>query len=888
MKWKFSLVLLVGLLSANVTAQELLQQRVTLTLEKTSLEEALYLLMDNHGIPLSFSNDILPEKQLSARINNRPLQNVLDYLFEETLISYRQVGRQLVLFKMDYRVPKVVSSRYTISGYVQDAETGERLISASVFDQISGKGTLTNEYGFFSLTLSSRKVDLNCSYLGYTPVRRQLELAGDRQININLRTSLMLTEVLVVASDSISDLYDRGYSTEWIDISEVRNLPQLGGESDIIRFTHLLPGVQTGTDGVGGIFVRGGDAGHNLVLFDGVPVYNLSHGAGLYSIFNSDVLKQVTFTKGAFPARYGGRLASVLDVRTRDGNNQTFQGQAGIGLLSGRMTLEGPIVKGKSSFLISGRWSLLDWYLRPLARRLKSRRGEWGSTGYNFYDLNAKLNFEITERDKLFFSLYSGKDAFLNYGETREQLMLPGVGQTFEPFANYDSQYREQLHWGNQIASLRWNHLFGPRLFANTTLTYSLLDVDIWHDSRDSVIQKNPKPLISKRLIYGQYHSSIEDLSARMDLDLTPTAQHAIRLGGNVTYRHFRPGIVRYDEETEELFLEDNPVVNPVDATEVALYGEDDIRVLDHLNVNVGMRASMLFLSNRRYYSLEPRFAFRWDLMPRMALRGSASVNTQYLHLLSSSNLGLPIDLWVPSTAALPPQRSRQWTLGVDRELGRRWAFSLEGYYKIMEDLITYEEGAFFLNNWENSVTTGNGEAYGVEMMLRKKSGPTTGWIAYGLSWADRQYRGINEGRRYPFKYDRRHDLKVVVKQQLWDWLNVSADWVFGTGLAYSFPVYIFDLPGNDRNLFGYDGKNNFRMPYHHRLDLALNAHFESKKLQHLVNLGLYNAYNRQNPLYYDIRTRVIYNGEGFERVNYRERVTLVPLLPYFHYSLKF
>lgn len=888
MKWKFSLVLLIGLLSANVTAQELLQQRVTIYLEGVSLEEALYRLMDDHSIPLSFSNNILPDKKFNTRIQDRALQDVLDYLFDKTLVNYRQVGRQLVLFKVDYQVPELVSPRYTVSGYVEDAETGERLISASVFDRISGKGTLTNEYGFFSLTLPEGKVEINCSYLGYSPVHYELELTDNLQMKIELRTSLMLTEVLVVASDSIRSIYDHGYNPERINLQDVRELPQLGGESDILRLTHMLPGVQTGTDGVGGIFVRGGDAGHNLVLFDGVPVYNLSHGAGLYSIFNSDVLKSVTFTKGAFPARYGGRLSSVLDVRTRDGNNQKFAGQAGIGLLSARMTLEGPVVRNKSSFLVSGRWSLFDWYLRPMARRLKSKRGERGSLGYNFYDLNAKLNFEITERDKLFLSLYSGKDAFLNYGETSEPLYEPGAGQGREPFASFYSRYREQLNWGNQIASLRWNHLFGPKLFLNTTLTYSALDVDIRFDSRDSVIQEAPHPLINKELSYRRYQSSIEDLSARVDLQLTPSAQQEIRFGGNLTHRRFRPGIVRYDEDTEELLPEENSTVSPVDAMELAVYGESDFRLMKTLNINVGLRASTLFLSDHRYYALEPRFAFRWNFLPGTALRGSAGSNTQFLHLLSSSNLGLPIDLWVPSTTALPPQRSRQWTLGLERELGRQFFFSLEGYYKDMQNLITYQEGAFFLNNWENSVTTGRGQAYGLEVMLRKKTGRTTGWIAYGLSWADRQYRGINGNLRYPFKYDRRHDLKVVVKHRVSDWLKVSADWVFGTGLAYSFPVYILDLPGGDRDLFGYDGKNNFRMPYHHRLDVALQADFASKKFRHQLNLGLYNAYNRQNPLYYDIRSRVIFNGEGFERVNYRERVTLVPILPYFNYSLKF
>lgn len=885
---RFSLVLLSGLLMTHLTAQELLQQRISLSMEDTPLEEALFTLMDDYSIPLSFNNDIIPPKYMTAVLRNRPLEAILDYLLRNTGLSFRRVGRQVVLFELDYDTPAPEPPSYTISGYVQDADTREPLMYAGVFDELSNKGTLTNEFGFFSLTIPAGKLRLICSYIGYEPESKEIELKSDLRLNLDLRTALVLEEVLVVADDPMRDRAARGYRTDEINLSEASAFPQLGGEPDAVRLTHFLPGVQTGADGVGGIFVRGGDAGHNLVLLDGVPVYNLFHGAGLFSIFNADALKSVRLMKGAFPARHGGRLASVLDVRTRDGNRQEFHGTAGLGLLSARATVEGPLIKNKSSFIISARRSFLDWFLRPATQQLKARQGENGAINYNFHDLSAKINIDASPRDKLYLSLYSGRDAFLNYGEARQAFRLREE-QEEQQLVNYNAHYREKLFWGNQVASLRWNHIFGPKLFANTTLTYSRLGVDIEQSARDSILQQAPLRLISKSLEYSHYHSGIEDVGLRMDLEYIPSTSHYLRFGAHVTYHDFQPGIVQYDEETEEVLHESPAMVTPVQSMEYAAYAEDDITFSEQFRLNIGMRATLLSVVDKRYFSLEPRFSLAWEFHPRTHLSLSGAANSQFLHLLSSSNLGLPIDLWVPSTAEIAPQRSQQWALGIDRLIGEDFLLSVEGYYKRMENLATYQEGAYFLNDWRQSVTVGNGNAYGVEFMLRKKSGSTSGWLAYTLSWANRRFDDINGGDWYPFKYDRRHNLQVIGRHAFNDWLSATANWTFGTGLAFSFPLFAFETPGQDGNpVLSYDGKNNFRKPYYHRLDLGLHLTFEADKLQHTFNLGLYNAYDRDNILYYDIRPQAVqHNGRVIRRYQ-PERVNMMPLLPYFNYSVKF
>ncbi len=893
MKHAFSLILCLCLSLTALPAQEILKQAVSLSLHDTPLEKALFMLMDDYSVPLSFSNDILPDKHFTLQIRNRPLVAVLDLLLRDTKVSYRQVGRQIVLFPVNYRVPPA-SERHTISGFITDAKTGERLILASVLDRNSGQGTLTNEYGFFSLSLEAGEVSLQFSYLGFQPQERAFLLQEDRSLAIALHSDLMLQEVVVVAEDSILDGNKSGYSIELIDISDVLDMPALAGEADIIRMTHLLPGVQTGADGIGGIFVRGGDAGHNLVMIDGVPVYNISHAAGLFSILNSQAIRSARLVKGGFPARYGGRLASVLDIRTKEGNVKSFSGQAEVGMLTARLALEGPIIPNKSSFFLSGRRSFLNWFLKPVSRRFKAANGETGNTAYDFYDLNGKVNYTFSDRDKVYLSFYAGNDRFRNagFGSQTFRILEDGGGRDTLDF-RLDHRYTEDYDWGNHTAAARWNHIFNPRMFANLTLTYSRLKVNFGYNNTDSVQLVSPQTLLTRNLDYGQYRSSIQDFGGRVDFEAIPLPKHYVRFGAGISHHRFQPGLLRFTEQTEELAVGSQIGNEPIQSLEYHLYAEDDISVNPYFNLNVGLRLASLMVESQAYFSVEPRFSFFWKTGPQFAVKGSMSHNSQFLHLLSSSGIGLPTDLWVPSTDKVKPQVARQWTLGLERKLPSGMHFSLEGYYKKMENLVTFAEGANFLNEWQKNITAGEGKAYGLETSLRKSWGRTTGWIAYTLAWAERRFDLVNQGNPYPFRYDRRHDFKIVLQQKVLPWLDISANWLFSSGLAFTAPVQKYEvsvpgLPYQRVVALDYGAKNQFRMPAYHRLDLGMTAAFKTRGLAHTLGAGVYNAYNRKNPVYYDLRMQLV--NENFQLREKPEyvQVWLIPVMPYLNYSIKF
>lgn len=878
---------------AALHAQDILKQKVSLSLNNTPLEEALFQLMDDFSIPLSFSNDILPSQRFTMTIRDRPLEAVLDLLLRETKVGFRQVGRQIVLFPVNYKVPPVIQY-FTVSGFISDADTGERLISATVFDKISGQGTSTNEYGFFSLTLEAGNTALQCSYIGYEPRELEFYLNSNRAVEISLHTDLMLKEVVVVAEDSLTAGNKSGYSVDVIDVADVLSIPTLAGESDIIRMTHLLAGVQTGADGVGGIFIRGGDAGHNLVLVDGVPVYNLSHAAGLFSILNSQAIRSARLVKGGFPARYGGRLASVLDIRTKEGNLKSFSGEAEAGMLTARMALEGPIVEDKSSFFISARRSFLNWILNPVSQRFKAANGESGNTAYDFYDLNGKVNFAFSNRDKVYLSFYSGNDRFHNYGYGAQSISLY-ADESRRDTLNFELEHRyaEDYDWGNQIAAARWNHVFNPRLFANLTLTYSRLKVNFDYNNMDSVLLMDPRTVLSRSLDSGRFHSSIRDFGGKIDFEAMPLPKHYVRFGGGLSRHRFQPGLLRFNEQTEELAVGQQIGNPPIHSLEYNLYAEDDITVNGDFNLNVGLRVASLLVDGKSYFAVEPRFAFFWKTGRNFAVKGSMSHNTQFLHLLSSSGIGLPTDLWVPSTTQVKPQEARQWTLGFEQGLPAGMSLAVEGYYKKMENLVTFAEGANFLNDWQKNITVGEGNAYGTEFFLRKSRGRTTGWIAYSLAWTNRRFDLVNQGNPYPFRYDRRHDFKIVLNHNLLPWLDLTANWLFSSGLAFSAPVQKYEvavpgLPYQRVVALDYGEKNQFRMPPYHRLDAGINARFQTKEFSHGLKIGVYNVYNRKNPVYYDLRMQVV--NEDFQLKEKPEyvQVWLIPVMPYLNYSIKF
>lgn len=868
----------------NLQAQHVLEQKVSIRVENVLLEEALFQLMDRHAVQLSFTLEILPKKTITLSLKNEQLQTVLEQLLKNTGISYRLIENQIVLYKLP-----PPERKFTISGFVQDKESGEKLVAATIIEKKSGKGVETNEYGFFSITLPAGEATLTALYLGYEAQEYTFNLNSNQRLAISLQSSLTLPLIEVIARDSITKGLKSGISTDFISLKDIKQLPTLGGEPDIIRLTHLMPGIQTGTDGIGGIHVRGGNSEHNLVLIDGVPVYNISHAAGLFSIFNTSAIRSAQLLKSGFPARYGGRLASVLDIQTKEGNLHKFNGELEGGLLTGRILLEGPIIREKSSFLVSARHSFLNWYIQPFSRKQKLDKGQQGETSYRFYDINAKFHYIFSEKDKIYLSLYHGDDSFSNDGFRADSIAVYSTYREDTLWYRYDQAYEETFNWGNTVAAFRWNHVFGHKLFANTTLTYSKLSTGILFGRVDSLVLLNNLQTIGKALDFGSYRSSIEDVGAKVDFDWLLSSAHTIQFGAGLTRHQFNPGALNYDESFSDFNTGGTQSNDPIASLEYSAYLEDNITIGNALSFNIGLHAAQLWVQDEQYNSLQPRLSLYWLANKNLGIRASYGKMVQFLHLLSNSSIGLPTDLWVPATANVKPQSAWQTSLGFDFST-KKVDFGVEAYYKKMENLLNYSEGALFLNDWEENVTSGEGEAYGIEFLMKKNIGKTTGWVAYTLSWSNRQFDLVNLGNSFPFRFDRRHDLKIVFQHAIFDWWRISANWILSSGFAYSLPQEEFIYPSSSGGapVINFGAKNSFRMPYYHRFDLNMNFSFKSYRLLHTFNVGVYNIYNRANPLYYDIRTTFINDNDVLKEVREYVQVTLLPILPSVNYSIRF
>jgi hypothetical protein len=876
-----------------VGAQSVLDQTVTVQMEELSVEESLYLLTDQAGVKITFSNIILPDRLVSLRYRDAPLAEILTDLLAGSSIQYQEIGDQVVL------LPRRYPASYTVNGFLKDASTGEFLINANIIDLESQHGTTTNAYGFFSFSLPEGKARIAFSYTGYKTEYLSVDINAPTQVDLKLKPSLMLEPIEIIAHRlELPATYQGLSGHQEIDVEQVDRLPALAGESDLIRVVQLQPGVQTGTDGIGGMHVRGGNNGQNLVMIDGVPVYNINHAAGLFSIFNTNAIRSVQLHKAGFPARYGGRLSSVLDIRTKEGNREALQVKADIGTLAGRLTADGPIVKGKSSFLVSGRMSLIDWYLEPLLRTLNPDRNEGTELGYRFYDLNAKLNYEFSRKDKLYLSVYRGSDSYQNQGASEDTIEVEDDLLIDPILYRTDEAFSESMQWKNTVASLRWNHLISDRLFANVSATYSALDTDINYTRTDSLYRIPGNEPENWIVDVGRYEGQIQDVGLRLDFDYAPANMHYLRFGVNATYHHFTPGVLSYYREKSSKLVpgsEEPPASisrsSQITALEYAAYVEDEFRVGRLLSFNLGLHASLFQVGEANYTALQPRILAQYQAGLRWQLEASFSHMAQYVHLLNNSLLGMPTELWVPSTEEIGPETAYQTALASRWNLRKGWGLSLEAYYKSMDGLLTYSEGAAFLSDWQQNVTSGRGTAYGIEAQLSKRSGNTTGWIGYSLQWADRQFNRVNRGVAYPYRYDRRHEVKAAFSHRFKDWIECSASWVLSSGFAFSFPASEYTVvlqDGTEYIVFDYGEKNENRMPYYHRLDFSTNFYIKLDKTRHTIRIGAYNIYNRQNPLYYQLRTNFVNTGQKVEPIRELTDVTLIPLLPSLSYSIDF
>lgn len=773
--------------------------------------------------------------------------------------------------------------KHTISGYITETGSGENLLGVSIYVPELKLGTVTNDYGFFSLTLPEGKHEVYISYIGYGTQIKEIELTKDIAWAVDLATSAeSLEEVIVTADEKVKESKVTQMSTVKINPSVIQDVPALLGEKDVLKTLQLLPGIQAGSEGSSGFFVRGGTPDQNLIVLDDAVVYNSNHLFGFFSVFNGDAIKSVEAFKGGFPARFGGRLSSVIKIDMKDGNKEKLSGKVNIGLISSSALLEGPINKGKTSFIVSGRRTYADVLARPFIK--KETDGE-GVGGYYFADLNFKIHHIFSPKDKIYWSNYYGKDKF--YGNNKEQF--------------YEDEVR--LGWGNITSTLRWNHQYNNKLFSNTSLIFSNYQFKVTGDFKETLQDGTVEES------FFNTSSGINDYTVKTDFDYFPNSKHSIKFGALATRHSFTPQRILIKDD----FTGNVDAKQELNSFEGGVYVEDDWKITDKLRISPGFRLSYFKQNDKQYVNPEPRLALAYNFKPDLAFKASYTRMNQYIHLLSSSGIGLPTDLWVSSTDRVKPQTSQQFAIGVAKDFfDKDYSITVEGYYKTMDDVIAYKEGASFLalediesgktTDWEDNITAGQGWAYGAEVLLRKQTGKLTGWLGYTLAWSERQFDELNLGKKFFDRYDRRHDISVVGIYKPHDRITLSATWVLSSGNNYTLPnLQRLNTPDgfpieNSSNFNGGETqefstqRNNFRGETSHRLDLGVQLHKKLKKgRERTWGFSLYNSYARQNPFIYTVGDSFYdFNNPNATTEKELTRTSVLLLIPSFNYTFKF
>lgn len=752
-------------------------------------------------------------------------------------------------------------SRYTLSGYLKDKKSGETLIGATVYIKETKQGIVTNPYGFYSISLPKGEYTVNITFVGYNKMEKKVNLSANTILSEELESENVQMEQVVITSTRKDENVSRTQmGMAKIDPRKLSSLPVLMGESDIMKSIQLMPGVQTASEGSSGFSVRGGSTDQNLILLDEAPVYNASHLMGFFSVFNSDAIKDATLYKGDIPASNGGRLSSLLDIRMKDGNRKEYHVSGGIGIISSRLTVEGPIKKDKGSFIISARRTYADMFLRA------SKDSTINQNKLYFYDVNAKANYDFNENNRLFVSAYFGRD-----------------------YAGYGNDF--SFGWGNSTVTTRWNHIFSSKLFSNLTLIYS--------NYQYSLGNSNAKPTF-------KWRSNLEDVGLKYDFTLYQGANNTIKFGVASTLHFIQPGIFKVDDKKSDFQTTDNHAI------ENAIYLQDEQKIGDKLTFNYGLRLSSFhnmgpgstYTINKSFevidtvtygkhniyhssYGLEPRFSANYRLNETSSAKASYSRTRQYLQLASNSAAGSPLDVWFPASAYVKPQVSDQVSLGYFRNFeDNTYELSVEGFYKWMKHQIDFRDNADLLlnNQLEKELRFGKAQSYGMEVFARKNAGNLTGWISYTLSKATRKFPDINQGKTYNANYDHPNNLNVVLTYKLTKRTELTSSWTYYSGTPITYPTMRFSY-GN-MNLPIYGDKNASRLPDYHRLDLSLTVKNKRKPGQRWEsewNFAVYNAYNRGNAysVYFD-------TDEKDQSKIKTYKMVMFPIIPSVTYNFKF
>ncbi|MGB4772712.1 MAG: TonB-dependent receptor [Chitinophagaceae bacterium] len=763
--------------------------------------------------------------------------------------------------------------KYTLSGYVRDSLSRETLIGASVSIKGESKGVNSNTYGFYSITLAEGEYTVVASFVGYLPIELPVSLHGNADLDIALLAKSSLSQEIVISSKRRDgNIKNAQMGKLELSMNKIRSLPVIFGEVDPLKALQLLPGVRNAGEGNSGLYVRGGGPDQNLILLDDAVVYNPGHLFGFFSVFNGDAIKNVSLIKGGMPAQYGGRLSSVLDISMKDGNMQDYHVEGGIGTVASRFTLEGPIAKDKASFMLSGRRTYVDILAKPFVPKTSSFYG----SGYFFYDMNMKMNYIISKKDRLYLSGYFGRDVF----DFRNSARSLDIG----------------IPWGNSTGTLRWNHVFNRKLFANTTVLYN--DYKFSFSARQDNFDVT-------------LNSGIRDIGVKSDIDFYASTKHKLKFGGQYTFHRFTPSVVTGQQDT--VVFEPNNAQAKF-AHEIGVYVQDDWDISDKIKVNAGLRFSGFQQIGaytaydrdadgnkldstvygrgqkvQNYGGLEPRFTIRYALNDQSSIKGSVSRNLQYIHLVSNTGTSLPTDVWVPSTLRVKPQISWQYAAGYFRNFSdNMFETSVELYYKQMDNQIEYKEGYTpSIRDPEEEFVFGKGWSYGAEFYINKARGKLTGWIGYTLSYTWRQFPNLNEGRKYPAKYDRRHDLSVVGIYELNPKWKMSAVFVYATGNALTLPERFYLVEGVLAQQFS--SINQYRLDPYHRIDFSATytpKPYSQKKFKSSWVFSIYNVYSRMNPyfIYFDQEGSAL---DGTLQVQAKQ-VSLFPIIPSVTWNFKF
>jgi len=788
--------------------------------------------------------------------------------------KYLILGFHIIIFS------SLSGQTVTVGGYISDASTNEKIGDTYIIAVPANKVAISNEYGFFSIRLSKsdKQNYLIFSNVSYKSDTVKVSLDTDTLLNIRLKSGIDLQTVSIVGK-RIEPIEQRNeMSIVSIPIKQIKMLPALGGESDIIKAYQLMPGVQSGNEGSSSLIVRGGSNGQNLILIDNTPVYYINHLGGFVSIFNSDAIRSTKLYKGGFPARFGGRLSSVLAVRLKDGNNKHVGGNFSIGLLTIKLMLEGPIKDSSSTFLISYRRFLYDLFMRPIT---KIETGN-SSSGYFFHDLNIKLSHTFSLKNRIYFGLYYGDDKVkTKYKETSQDL-------------TNKSKYREQ--WGNILATLRWNHLFSYKFFSDITFSFTRYR---YSTELNSELSQQDLTQIN----YSKFHTGVYDENLQADFEYFLIPQYKIRFGLFSSYHTFIPENIVFTSVTNQQKIIDKSFSEEkLHSFESAVYVENILSPGKRLKINLGVRLSGYVVNETFFFSPEPRLLADYIIGKKHAIKLSISKMHQNIHMLSHSGAGVPVDYWYPSSGWAPPEISWQYSIGYATTIMNLFEASIEGFYKSLDNLITFKPGATYFGTSESArqkiETGGTGTVFGADFLIQKMVGNFTGWIGYTWMKNYRRFDNINNGDPYPYKYDRRNDISIVLNYHFSDKIDLSATWVYGTGEALTLPVAKYYLPvimpgSSDQTpylqeIYIYTDKNAFRAKPYHRLDIGINFRKSKRWGERVWNISIYNLYNRKNPYSYYFTGETNSTGGTTSGKVYLVQQSLFPIIPSFSYSIRF